>query len=170
MSKKFGSPVRALLYVSLIATSMAVGTACKSDNSADTEQAAKDVRKAQEEFNAQTKVVGKQTVDVAREQRVLDRQDQKLDAITTDFAKARAAYVTAIRFRFGKLDTGLAELATKTDAKAKDAYTGLHARRDQLSTKLDNMTAASDTGWSTYTKDLDTTFDAMEHDLSGALN
>lgn len=153
----------------LIVTALFGGAACTSNNSADTEQAAKDVRKAQDDFNSQRKLVDDQSADVAKQQQVLAKEDQKLTSVVSDLAKARIAYNTAIQLRFTKLETSLAELAKKTDAKAKDAYAGLHARRDLLATKLDTMAATADTGWTAYTKDTDTTFDAIERDLGNAL-
>lgn len=159
---------RPKLRACLIALAVVAGGACKSNNSGDTEQASKDVRKAQDDFNAQRDVVAHQAGDVAKQQQVLDNQDQKLDVIETDLAKAHAAYASAIQLRFAKLDTSLAELANKTDAKSKDAYTGLRARRDELAAKLATMSTTADTGWTVYTKDVDTTFDAIERDLGDA--
>lgn len=152
----------------LIATAIFSGAACKSNNSADTDQAGKDVRKAQDEFNSQRKLVDDKTADVAKQQQALAKQDQKLISVETDLAQARAAYTNAIQVRFAKLETSLAELAKKTDAKSKDAYAGLHARRDLLAKKLDTMAATADTAWTSYTKDLDITFDAIERDLGDA--
>jgi hypothetical protein len=51
-----------------------------------------------------------------------------------------------------------------------DAAAGLRARRDRLSARLSAMPAdAADPSWIGYTKDTDTTFDAIEHDLQDAV-
>jgi hypothetical protein len=73
-----------------------------------------------------------------------------------------------VKERFAKLDAGLAGLATRTDAASKDASTGLAARRTALAAKLAAMPVGADAGWAAYTKEVDTTFDAIEHDLRTA--
>ena len=161
-----------------------VAASCgKKDNSADTDQATKDLRAAQSEVSDHSKELAKnqdaieqQKRDVLRaqqeladKQKLLEHQRQELGSAQGTLVEARAAYAAAVKMRFAKLDASLATLATRTDAKAKDAGAGLRARRDQLLAKLDAMPGTPDPTWTTYTKDVDVTFDAIEHDLGAAL-
>ena len=99
-------------------------------------------------------------------EKLLDLQVQQLGSAQVDLAQARATYAAAVKERLAKLDASLAGIGTKTDAKSKDVAVGLRARRDQLAAKLAALPAASDPGWAAFTRDVDTTFDAIEHDLS----
>jgi chromosome segregation ATPase len=163
-----------LIAVALIATSCG-----KKDNSADTDQASQALRKAQadvskgsnelvknqDEIEQQKRDLVREQQQLADKQQLAERQRQDLGSAQGTLQEARLAYAAAVKARFAKLDASLATLATKTDAKSKDAVTGLRARRDQLLVKLDAMAGASDPTWNEYTKDVDTTFDAIETDL-----
>jgi hypothetical protein len=172
------------LYTTLISFVMIVSTAscAKTDNSADTDQASQNLLKAQaavsEKHNAvatneadiETKkrelIKGQQ--DLADKTRSLDDNRQQLGSAGATLVAARAAYGAAVTERFAKLNAALAGLATQTDAASKDAVAGLHARRDLLAAKLAAMPAAADPSWPGFTRDLDTTFEAIEHDLGAS--
>jgi peptidoglycan hydrolase CwlO-like protein len=103
--------------------------------------------------------------DLADKTKALDDNRQQLGSAGATLVAARAAYGAAVTERLAKLDAALAGLATQTDAASKDAVAGLHARRDLLAAKLAAMPAAADPSWPEFTRDVDTTFQAIEHDL-----
>ena len=151
----------------------------KHDDSAETDKTGAELRKAQDEVATHSKDLAKnqrdieqQKRDVAREQqeladkqKLLEQQQQQLGSAQGTLVQARAAYAAAVKARLAKLDAAIAERATKTDAKSKDAVAGLGARRDLLAKKVDGMPAVLDADWTAYTKDVDVTFDAIESDL-----
>jgi hypothetical protein len=162
----------------------ALASACgRSDNSADTDQASKDLREAQSTLSAKHADVTATGDDIERRKRQLVAEQQQLVAKETalddsqrqlgsaqaTLTDARKAYSLAVKERFTKLDTDLAGLATRAGAAAKDASAGLVARRDALAAKLAVMPGGADATWTAYTKDVDTTFDAIERDLRTAL-
>lgn len=152
------------------------------DNSADTDQASKDVREAQSILSAKHDDVAATGNEIERrkrdliseQQQLADREaslhegERQLGSAQATLTQARTAYAAAVKDRFAKLDAGLAGLATRTDAAAKDASVGLAARRDALAAKLAGMPDGADASWAAYTKDVDTTFDAIERDLRAA--
>ncbi len=159
------------------------------DNSAATDKASEELRRAQTALSEHSKeltdnqeAIEQKKRDLAREQqellrdeqdladkqKLLEQQRQQLGAAQQNLSQARAAYAAAVKERFAKLDATLATLATRTDARSRDAVTGLRARRDQLATKLATLTDTLDANWNDYTSDVDTTFDAIEHDLQEA--
>ncbi|MBA3460939.1 MAG: hypothetical protein H0T46_13300 [Deltaproteobacteria bacterium] len=163
-----------LIFVALVTA------ACGSkDNSTDTDQAGKDLRAAQsavseqrseieataDEVERRKREVIKQQQELADKQAALAAEREKLGSAQGTLAEAGTAYRAAVTERLAKLDAALAHLATKTDAAAKDAAAGFKARRDQLASLLANMPAPADAAWAAYTKDVDTTFDAIERDL-----
>jgi chromosome segregation ATPase len=149
------------------------------DNSADTDQASQDVREAQssvskkrDDLTAGGDEIERRKRQILDEQRqladkevVLEDSRRQLGSARGTLADARDAYAAAVNERFAKLDAALAGLARRADAASKDASAGLSARRDLLATKLAAMPAAADASWAAYTKDVDTTFDAIERDL-----
>jgi len=166
----------------LMSTLLVVGVAasCSSkENSADTDQASKDLRAAQSAVSAKDKAVTTTGDEVERRKRELVAEQQQLadkekaledsrrqlGSARGTLTDARAAYSVAVKERFAKLEAGLAGLATRTDAASKDARAGLAARRDLLAAKLAVMPDGADASWAAYTKDVDTTFDAIERDL-----
>jgi chromosome segregation ATPase len=152
------------------------------DNSADTDQASRDLTKAQSELSEKRRDVVTNESDVERRKReVLAEQQalvdhekalagsrEQLGSASETFVQARAAYGQAVGSRFAKLDAAIAELATKPDAASTDAVAGLRARRDLLSAKLASMPRITDGQWSGYAKDVDTVFDAIERDARAA--
>ncbi len=173
--------VKLRMRTGLLATLLALVTAaCGSkDNSADTDQAGKDLRAAQSAVSEQRGELEATADEVERRKRELIRQQQELAdkeaALVAErrqlgsaqgtLVDAGEAYRAAVTERFAKLDASLAHLATKTDAASKDAAAGFGARRDLLASRLAAMPAAADAAWAAYTKDVDTTFDAIERDL-----
>lgn len=168
--------IRAIFAVALIAS-------CASkDNSADTDQASKDVRSAQSEVSekrteltdnrddieTKKREIARIQQELADKQAALDGDRQQLGSAQGTLVEARAAYAAAVKQRFTKLDAELAGLATRVDAASTDANAGLVARRNLLATKLSTLPAEADAGWTTFTKDVDTTFDAIERDLRAA--
>jgi hypothetical protein len=162
---------------------IAVVASCSSkDNSADTDQASKDLREAQSAVSAKDKAVTTTGDEIERRKRELvaeqqqladqekalaDRQRQLGSAHGT-LTGARITYAAAVKERFAKLEAGIASLATRTDAASRDATAGLVARRDLLAAKLAGMPDGAEASWAAYTKDVDTTFDAIERDLRSA--
>jgi chromosome segregation ATPase len=162
----------------------------RQDNSAETDRASEELRKAQAALGEHSKnlvdnqnaieqtkrdlareqaELARQQQELADQQRLLEQQRQKLGSAEEALKKARVAYAAAIQERLAKLDASLASLATRTDARSKDALVGLRARRDQLAAKLATLSGTASAGWSDYTNDVDTTFDAMEQDLREVL-
>ena len=152
----------------------------KHDNSDVTAQASRDLRLAQEEASAHGKELVANQADMDQSTRDLVAQNKKVAETAAALAKqqvavgsaqltlanARLAYTTAMTDRLARLDADLAELAGKaTDAKAKDALAGLRARRDAVVSTWKAATATVDANWETYTRDLDSTLTAIEHDL-----
>lgn len=157
-----------------------VAAACgRTDNSADTDQAGSNLRAAQSAVAAQRSKLSADGDDVEHRKRALLKEQQELnDKEAALVAKARqlgtaqgtlteagTAYRAAVFERLAKLDASLAALSTKTDAASTDAVVGLKARRGLLASRLGAMPAPGDAGWTAYTKDVDTTFDAIERDL-----
>jgi len=172
-----------VLISSLLGVSFVVACADK-DNSSATDKASKDLREAESAVREKRSDLVTTGSDVERRQRqlgveqqqlvdkqvLLERNREQLGSAEGTLLQAHAAYAAAVTERFAKLDAGVAELATKTDAASLDARVGLAARRDLLATKLREMPAAADTRWAAYTKDVDTTFDAIERDLRAAMH
>jgi hypothetical protein len=159
---------------------IAVAASCaKNDNSADTDQASQDLRNAQAAVSEKHNAVAMNEADIENKKRELikgqqdladktkslDDNRRQLGSAGATLVAARAAYGAAVTERFAKLDATLAGLKTQTDAASKDAAAGLRARRDLLAAKLAAMPAAADASWQGFTRDVDTTFEAIEHDL-----
>ena len=175
--------MRASVITSLIVAALAVGCRAK-DNSAATDKASKDLREAQTAVAEQRNDLTSSAVEVDRRKRAIVSEQQQLadkEAVLTvkgqqlgsaqgTMAVAAATYRAAVMERFAKLDAALASLATKVDAASKDAAAGMRARRDRLASVIAAMPASADAGWTAYTKDVDTTFDAIERDLRAAKN
>jgi len=169
--------------VLLVLAVLAVAGCGKEDNSADTDQATQELQKAQTELSEHSEslttnesAIEQQQRDLARRQqeltdrqKLLAQQRTQLATAKENLNRARAAFAAAVKERFAKLESSLATLATRTDARSTDAVTGIRARRDQLAAKLAALTGTLDANWNEYTRDVDTTFDAIEHDLREAL-
>jgi chromosome segregation ATPase len=169
----------------LFSLSLVVAASCgKHDNSADTDktseelrhaqtavaQHSNDVAKNQDDIEQKQRALLREQQDLADKQKLLDEQRRQLGSAEGTLVDARAAYAAAVKERLAKLDASVATLATKTDAKSKDASAGALARRDQLAVKIAAMPNTADADWNHYTKDLDVTFDAIESDLHRALD
>jgi chromosome segregation ATPase len=159
------------------------GASCgKKDNSSDTDQATEDLKEAQGAASKRRDGVVANEAEIEREKRelasaqqaladkqaLLSQQREALGSAQASLDAARTAYGVAVAERFAKLDASLATLAKRTDAASTDAHAGLRARRDLLATKLTSIRTTTDPSWAEYTKDVDTTFDAIEHDLQAA--
>lgn len=173
-----------LAFLMVVSTAGFSATACRSgDNSDDTDRAraalgsaqgqvkeSRDILAANEQaINAQKRELARVTQELADRQAALTPQRQQLGTSQDTLEQARTAYAAAVRERLAKLDATLATLATRTDAASKDASAGLRARTAALTQKISTPPASTATGWTDYTKDVDTTFDAIEHDLGIAL-
>jgi chromosome segregation ATPase len=169
--------------VTRLITLLVVLASCSSkDNSADTDRASEDLRKAQTVVTAKHDDVATTGDEIERRKRQLVAEQQQLadqeKALADNqrqlgsahgmLVQARTAYAAAVKERFAKLDAALATLSTRTDAASKDASAGLTARRDLLAAELARMPDGADARWAAYTKDVDTTFDAIERDLRAA--
>jgi DNA repair exonuclease SbcCD ATPase subunit len=163
-----------------IGFALALASCSSYDNSSDTDRSRSAVTNAQSAVKEKTGDVTTRANDLEREKRELVQRQQKLVDDETALAakrqqlgsaretlvEARATYTTAVNARLSKLDATLATLATRTDAASKDAAVGLRARREQLAVKVSAMSATPEQDWAAYTKDVDTTFDAIERDAS----
>jgi chromosome segregation ATPase len=169
----------------VLSLSLLVAASCgRHDNSADTDKTSEELRQAQTDVTAHSNDVAKNQDDIeqqkrallrdqqdlADKQKLLEQQRQQLGSAQGTLVDARVAYAAAVKERLAKLDASVATLATKTDAKSKDASAGFRARRDQLSAKVGAMPTTADADWNQYTKDVDVTFDAIERDLNRALD
>lgn len=175
--------IGAFFTAGLICTLFAAAASCSSkDNSADTDRASEDLRKAQsavstkhedvtttgDEIERRKRELVMEQQQLAAQEKWLENNQRQLGSARGTLEQARTAYTAAVNERLAKLDAGLAGLSTHTDAASKDARAGLRARRDLLATELARMPDGSDARWATYTKDVDTTFDAIERDLRAA--
>jgi len=161
---------------------LATASCGKKDNSSDTDEATEELKEAQGAASARRQGIVANEADIERDKRtvietqkelaekqaLLAHQREELGSAQASLEAARTAYGNAVAARFAKLESALATLATRTDAASADARAGLQARRDQLAAKLATMRTTTDPGWAEYTKDVDTTFDAIEHDLQAA--
>jgi chromosome segregation ATPase len=168
-----------LLVVVTVAT---IGCRGAYDNSADTDRSSHELQQAQSQVTANSRALTSNEAEIERTKRellagqqaladkqaLLDQQRLQLGSAQGDLQAAHVAYAAATKERFAKLDAKLAALATKTDARSRDALTGLRARRDQLSGKLAAMAGAAQPSGDQNIRDIDTTFDAIEHDLGDA--
>ncbi|MBA2541762.1 MAG: hypothetical protein H0V17_19115 [Deltaproteobacteria bacterium] len=167
----------------LICTLLAVAASCSNkNNSADTDRASEDLRKAQSVVVAKGEDVATTGDEIERRKRQLAAEQQlladkekaledsrrQLGSARGTLEQARTAYAAAVKERFAKLEAGLASLSTRTDAASKDASAGLAARRDLLAAELARMPDGADASWPAYTRNVDTTFDAIERDLRAA--
>jgi len=164
-----------------IAVLFAAG-ACKKDSAAETDKAGKDLREAHDKVSENSQALARNQDDIdqkkrdilndqqtlADKQKLLEKQQAELGSAQEHLQETRVAYAAAVKERLAKLDFELAALATRTDARSKDAATGLRARRDQLAAKLDAMATIPDASWNQYTKDIDVMFDAIERDRQKA--
>ena len=87
----------------------------------------------------------------------------------TDLTAARDKYSITVNDRLAKIDIKLKELSTKTDAKATAAATALNSRRTEIATKVGGIKDHAAADWDAFTKDVDTSFDKLESDISDAL-
>jgi chromosome segregation ATPase len=165
----------------LLAAIVAASCASK-DNSADTDKASQDLRKAQADVSQKRDGLSANRDDVERRKReilkgqqeladketALEHDRQQFGSAQGTLAQARTAYGAAVKARLAKLDASLAGLSTQTDAASKDAAVGLSARRELLAGRLAAMPVTEEASWTAYTHDVDTSFDAIEHDLRAA--
>lgn len=161
---------------------LALASCSSHDNSSDTDRSRSDLTSAQSAVSKQSDDVAARATDIEREKRemlaaqkkladdatALAAKRQELGSARETLVQARATYAVAVTARLAKLDATLATLATKTDAASVDAVAGLRARRERLSTKVGTLPATTDQDWAGYTKDVDTTFDAIERDMHAA--
>jgi len=108
--------------------------------------------------------------DVKDEAKDVDKEAGDVQTAEKNFAAARAAYSTAVSQRMATLDSKIAALDAKVDAGAKAKAADLKVRRDALNAKLGRMKSQTEAGWSDFTKDIDSSFDGIEHDLYDALD
>lgn len=181
MTRNLEKHVRTL--VASFALVVVVAASCANkDNSADTDRASQDLRKAQAAVAEKRGEVATNEVEIESKKRELikgqqyladktqslEGNRQQLGSAQGTLVEARAAYGAAVTARLAKLDAALAGLATQTDATSKDALAGLRVRRDLLAAKLATMLGTADPSWNEFTRDVDTVFDAIEHDLRAA--
>ena len=171
--------MQALVYMGV---AIALISCSSHDNSSDTDRSRSELTNAQSAVSKKTNTVVVRENDIEREKRELLQRQQKLvddeKALAVEreqlgsahgtLVQARATYATAVTARLAKLDATIATVATRTDAASKDSVVGIRARREQLELKIRTLPATVDQNWASYTKDVDTTFDAIEGDLHRA--
>ena len=150
--------MRKTMFCGSVIFATLLGSACRSDS----ERAGDSVRKSVENVKEQAEDVAEQQAEVARERRELKEAQEEL-------AQARATFTTATRERLSKLDAEINQIEERGDAKSKDLAMSLRARRDALAAKLDTMGKRVDAEWNDFRKDIDTTFEQIEHDARATL-
>ncbi len=158
-----GMKTRSILWTSLFSLSLLTAGACKKR---DADRASDDMKQAQDDINKEGKALGK-TVEKADESVAKDQA--KLDSAKADWEKAAADYGTAVHARLEKLDAKLNVLAAKADAKSREAEQKIKERRDVLASKLDGLATQGTEHWDAFKKDVDSSFDSLEHDLNAAI-
>ncbi len=151
-----------MIWNSFLSLSLLTAGACKKH---DTDRASDEMKKAQDDINDKGKTLGK-TVEKADEDVAKDQA--KLDSAKADWEKAAADYGNAVHARLEKIDAKLKVLAVKSDAKAKELEQKLKARRDVLASKLDGLATQGAEHWDAFKKDVDSSFDSLDHDLDDA--
>jgi chromosome segregation ATPase len=155
----------------------------RADNSAETDKAGRDLRSAEAQVTEHSKQVANREgaiVQTHRELAVaqdklledtnqLGQQRAELGAATQNVLQARTAYGASIKERIAKLDASLSTLGTKADAKSKDAWVGLQARRDAIWARLKASASTPESNWDAYTTEVDATLGAIERDANAAL-
>jgi len=157
--------MRTILIASIFA--LLAGGACKKDN---TEKAGEAVRKNVEDVSDKREDVRDEQKDVVKEQQDVVKEQRELGKEQGELNQAKTNYSIAVKERLARLDARIAELDAKADAKSKDLAQSLRTRRDILKTKLDNMGTTAQASWNEFTKDVDGTFDSIEHDVNDALD
>lgn len=180
--------MRKMIWIALTSTALFAGACKKKDDSAkEMDRAASSAAKAQEDMSDQAKDVRSEQKDVNKDQQELakdQRKDQQamakdqndvakqqgeLDSARTDLVQARERFEVAAKQRLAKLDDKIHEVEANTDANARSAATSLRARRDELASKIDSMSAQSKADWKAFKKDVDDRFDKLESDAQNAL-
>ncbi|HET9988652.1 MAG TPA: hypothetical protein VFQ65_09025 [Kofleriaceae bacterium] len=124
-----------------------------------------DIVAGTDEIDRRTRDLVVQHQELAAKQTTLATNQRELGSAQASLVQAREAFAAAVTARLAKLDIGLARLAAATDAASVDASAGLHARRELLAARIAAMPVAASDTWGDYTRDIDTTFDAIERDL-----
>ncbi len=159
--------MRTILWATVFATALSAG-ACKKKQD-DTGAAASEVKKTQEGVNDQAKDLDKTLGDKKATSNDLNKAEGDLAAAKTDLTAARDKYSITVNDRLAKIDIKLKELSTKTDANATAAATALNSRRTEIATKVGGIKDHAAADWDAFTKDVDTSFDKLESDISDAL-
>jgi hypothetical protein len=171
--------MRTTIWASMIATALLSTAAChkKDDSAKAMDKAATSAAKAQENVNDQVKDVdsaqkdvNKEQKDVTKEENAVAKQEGELKMAETDLAQARERYGVAAKQRLSNLDAKIHQIEMKSDASAKSTATSLRARRDEIASRLDGVTAQSKANWDGYKKDLDDSFDKLDKDVDKALD
>lgn len=98
-------------------------------------------------------------------QKATDEPSQ-LDKAHSDVTDARDRYIAVAKQRLAKLDAQIDDLAKRADSSSTAA--ALRARRDQLASKLDEMSRDPGATWERFKHDLDGAADSIEKDVERA--
>jgi chromosome segregation ATPase len=169
--------MRKMLFSIITGALLLGGAACKKDNSDTTDDKANAVQKAQEDVNDQREDIKDEAKDLKDEAQDLKDEAKdvreeagELRTAQGNLAQARTEYANAVMQRMSKLDARIAELEARGTTEAKAKAADFKVRRDALNAKLETMKSQADTGWAAFTKEIDGSFDGIEHDVNDALD
>jgi hypothetical protein len=159
--------MRKAFWFSILSAALATG-ACKKTQD-DTHKASQEVKKSVENVEDQQRDLDKTDRDRGATVNDQNKAQGNLEAAQSDLVAAREKYSITVQDRLAKLDIKLKELEVRTDARARDAMPTIRAERLALGAKIDSMKTQSAAGWKDYTKDVDSSFDAIDKDVNNAL-
>lgn len=84
------------------------------------------------------------------------------------FVVTRDRDTSELRVRLSRLDDRIAELRARGDEKATELANSLRVRRDQLAARLDRAGDETSSGWDSFKRDVNDTFDKLEDEIDAA--
>lgn len=87
-----------------------------------------------------------------------------------DFVKVRERDTSTLRTRLSRIDDRIAELRAKGDEASSKLADDLRVRRDQLAVRLDRAGEETEARWDGFKRDVNDTFDKLEHEIDDALD
>jgi phage shock protein A len=161
--------MRSTLLISLLSAALLGGAACKKSPE---EKAEKGFEKAREELEETGGAVRKEGAEVEEKMKGAAEETKEVGAEKPEMAKpsaeleaARARYQAAAKDRLQRIDTRIAELEARGDAKSHETAMKLKEHRNELSTKLDKIGETTDASWNQFKADADSQFETIERDL-----
>jgi septal ring factor EnvC (AmiA/AmiB activator) len=147
--------MRTILWSTVLSMALLGGVGCKKNEA--------------EKVQAAEKNVDEQKKDVRDEQKDVNKQQGELQQAKIDLSAARADFERTARERLTKIDTKIAELEAKGDAKSKQSAADLRVRRDQAAAKLNDINNKTQDNWEAYKSDVSKDMDSFEADVDKAL-